>query len=1031
MSGGDNKESSTVDHLQVVSSNIEAAMDGHVAGAGQRGALTDYHLDGPLESTSLQADQSNKLYLVQCSQPTNVNVSSMDSQITGAGQRGALTDYHLDGPLESTSLQVDQSNKLSLVQCSQPTNVNVSSMDGQIAGAGQRGALTDHHLDGPLESTSLQADQSNKLSLVQCSQPTNVNVSSMDSQITGAGERSALTDYHLDGPLESTSLQADQSNKLSLVQCSQPTNVNVSSMDSQITGAGQQGALTYYHLDGPLESTSLQADQSNKPCLVQCSQPTNVNVSSMDSQITGAGERSALTDYHLDGPLESTSLQADQSNKLSLVQCSQPTNVNVSSMDSQITDAGERSALTDYHLDGPLESTSLQADQSNKLSLVQCSQPTNVNVSSMDGQITGAGERSALTDYHLDGPLESTSLQADQSNKLSLVQCSQPTNVNVSSMDSQITGAGQQGALTDYHLDGPLESTSLQADQSNKLCLVQCSQPTNVNVSSMDGQIAGAGQRGGLTEHHLDGPLESTSLQVDQSNKLSLVQCSQPTNVNVSSMDSLITGAGQRGALTDHHLDGPLESTSLQADQSNKLCLVQCSQPSNVNVSSDAGQQMINSGNGIDDDHHDLSRLHGELPHFVDCMKPSSMGFSDVKDAALLPDQPAASYAIPLVALSAAPSAAQSTSQSACPFAVQSAIQSTAPSATQSASLQHAVNLDDFEAHSSADFQTVDTDDSSLITEDINSGGEAISHQDVRVSQIFPPSDSCANAAKIVARCEHIEDGVRLFSEAISDNQDRIDCCNKNSHTSNNDENVVASETDDDRPHLLTESCSDSESLKVNASQLCDTYCSTSSKCTDEAQHRSNVPDLAETADGEQRAVKNMMSTGVSKYLSKDRRLFYKGVRQTSAASILHSSVPSVHISDLNEECNGEKGIQPATLSMKSSDCANFSGKRMTSDMRDQVSVIFHTFHFLPYFPFPCSVVSCFLLFSVFPLFRHLYLPLVFYFRYRSSKWFSYCIIPPSLASSCCIFLESYGKDYGLVTTTCHRIVVGGNHATY
>ena len=558
-------------------------------------------------------------------------------------------------------------------------------------------------------------------------------------------------------------------------------------------------------------------------------------------------------------------------------------------------------------------------------------------------------------------------------------------------MDGHVAGAGQRGALTDYHLDGPLESTSLQADQSNELCLVQCPQPSNVNVSSMDGQIAGAGQWGALTDHHLDGPLESTSLQADQSNKLSLVQCSQPTNVNVSSMDGQIAGAGQRGALTDHHLDGPLESTSLQADQSNKLCLVQCSQPSNVNVSSDAGQQMINSGNGIDDDHHDLSRLHGELPHFVDCMKPSSMGLSDVKDAALLPDQPAASYAIPLVALSAAPSAAQSTAQFAYPFAVQSAIQSTAPSATQSvaqsASLQHAVNLDDFEARSSADFQTVDTDDSSLITEDINSGGEAISHQDVRVSQIFPPSEG-ANAAKIVARCEHIEDGVRLFSEAISDNQDRIDCCNKNSHASNNDENVVASETDDDRPHLLTESCSDSESLKVNASQLCDTYCSTSSKCSDEAQHRSNVPDLAETADGEQRAVKNMMSTGVSKCLSKDRRLFYKGVRQTSAASILHSSVPSVHISDLNEECNGEKGIQPATLSLKSSDCANFSGKRMTSDVRDQVSVIFHTFRFLPFFQFPCTVVSCFLLFSISPLFRHLYLPLMLYFRYQAPNGF-------------------------------------------
>ena len=106
MSGGDNKESSTVDHLQVVSSNIETAMDGHVAGAGQRGALTDYHLYGPIESTSLQADQSNKLSLVQCSQPTNVNVSSMDGQIAGAGQQGALTDHHLDGPHESTSLAV-------------------------------------------------------------------------------------------------------------------------------------------------------------------------------------------------------------------------------------------------------------------------------------------------------------------------------------------------------------------------------------------------------------------------------------------------------------------------------------------------------------------------------------------------------------------------------------------------------------------------------------------------------------------------------------------------------------------------------------------------------------------------------------------------------------------------------------------------------------------------------------------------------------------------------------------------------------
>ena len=409
----------------------------------------------------------------------------------------------------------------------------------------------------------------------------------------------------------------------------------------------------------------------------------------------------------------------------------------------------------------------------------------------------------------------------------------------------------------------------------------------------MDGHVAGAGQRGALTDYHLDGPLESTSLQADQSNKLSLVQCSQPTNVNVSSMNGQIAGAGQWGALTDYHMDGTLESTSLQADQSNKLCLVQCSHPSNVNVSSDAGQQMISSGNGVDDDRHDLSRLHGELPHFVDCMKPSSMVFSDVKDAALSPDQPAASSTIPLVALPVAPSTAPSATPSTCPFAVQSAppsaIQSTAPSASQSvaqsASLQHAVNLDDFEAHSSADFQTVDTDDSSVITEDINSGGEAISHQDVRVSHIFPPRE-VANAAKIVARCGHIEVGVRLFSKAISDNQDRIDCCSKNLHASNNDENVVASETDDDRPHLLTESCCDSESLKVNASQLCDTYCPTSSKCTDEAQHRSNVTDLVEIADGEQRVVKNVMSTGMSKYLSKDRRQFYKGVRQTSAASI-------------------------------------------------------------------------------------------------------------------------------------------------
>ena len=350
----------------------------------------------------------------------------------------------------------------------------------------------------------------------------------------------------------------------------------------------------------------------------------------MDGHVAGAGQRGALTDYHLDGPLESTLLQADQSNKLSLVQCSQPTNVNVSSMNGQIAGAGQWGALTDYHMDGTLESTSLQADQSNKLCLVQCSQPTNVSVSSMDGQIAGAGQRGALTDYHLDGPLESTSLQADQSNKLSLVQCSQPSNVNVSSMDGQIAGAGQRGALTDYYLDGPLEYTSLQADQSNKLCLVQCSQPTNVSVSSMDGQIAGAGQQGALTDHHLDGPLESTSLQADQSNKLSLVQCSQPTNVNVSYMNGQIAGAGQWGALTDYHMDGTLESTSLQADQSNKLCLVQCSHPSNVNVSSDAGQQMISSGNGVDDDRHDLSRLHGELPHFVDCMKPSSMVFSDV-----------------------------------------------------------------------------------------------------------------------------------------------------------------------------------------------------------------------------------------------------------------------------------------------------------------------------------------------------------------------------------------------------------------
>ena len=328
-----------------------------------------------------------------------------------------------------------------------------------------------------------------------------------------------------------------------------------------------------------------------------------------------------------------------------------------------------------------------------------------------------------------------------------------------------------------------------------------------------------------------------------------------------------------------------------------------------------------------------------------------------------------------MVALPVAPSTAPSATPSTCPFAVQSAppsaIQSTAPSASQtvaqSASLQHAVNLDDFEAHSSADFQTVDTDDSSVITEDINSGGEAISHQDVRVSHIFPPRE-VANAAKIVARCGHIEVGLRMFSKAISDNQDRIDCCSKNLHASNNDENVVASETDDDRPHLLTESCCDSESLKVNASQLCDTYCPTSSKCTDEAQHRSNVTDLAEIADGEQRVVKNVMSTGMSKYLSNDRRQFYKGVRQTSAASILRSSVPAVHISDLNEEYNGEKGIQPATWSLESSDCSNYSSKRMTNDVRDQVSVIFHTFCFLPFFPFPCTVVSCFQLFSIFPL---------------------------------------------------------------